>query len=140
MNGNNSPTAENATPMTWCRACGGGGDFFDGDDYYTCGVCGGLGEHEADRGPYGVAGDGIEAFYEPPTTERPLLHLLPPVPAPLPRRLSPRRLPLWRRVLVNLLTPDCAPEAGVTSTVVFAGLAVVAAAYAIFQLLTGGAA
>jgi hypothetical protein len=66
--------------------------------------------------------------------------LLIPTKPPLPRHLSPRRLPLWRRVVVNLLTPDCAPEAGVGATVAFAGLAVVAAAYAIFQLLTSGAA
>lgn len=54
------------TKTTWCRACGGTGDFFDGTESNTCGQCGGLGEHAVDVTPYGVAGDGIEAYYEPP--------------------------------------------------------------------------
>lgn len=90
---------------TWCRACSGTGDFFDGQDYYTCGTCGGSGEHSVDRSAYGVIGDGVEAFYEPPsgppladTTELPLIRLLPPVPpsSHLPERRPRRRLKVQR--------------------------------------------
>lgn len=56
-----------ASKTTWCRACGGSGDFDDGiTGSHTCGVCGGLGEHPVDVTPYGVIGDGVEASYTPP--------------------------------------------------------------------------
>lgn len=92
---------------TWCRACGGGGDFLDGDHVNTCGVCGGTGEHDVDHGPYGVIGDGLEAYYEPPapdvrhdvpaddeplTQQLHLLDLRPPVPFVPPVRRHRSRL------------------------------------------------
>lgn len=47
-----------------CRACGGGGDTFDGETVETCPICGGSGRHAADA-TYGVIdADGGRVLYD----------------------------------------------------------------------------
>ena len=80
----------------------------------------------------------------PPTVERSLIELLPPVP--LPRRLSPRRRPLTvraratvRAAWLHVMDPANAPEPGTGAVVGWSLAGLAAFSYAVAQLITGGA-